>query len=72
VLNPTNSFVCWLSMAIRLLVNSAMTLGNSRGDLIAANLWLDSINVHMGLPHFQQLRLISVHLCGVCKYISLS
>jgi hypothetical protein len=29
-------------MAARLLVNSAMTLGNSKGDLIVASLWANS------------------------------
>jgi len=38
ILNSANSVECFRNMAIRLLVNSAMTLGNSRGDLIIASL----------------------------------
>lgn len=38
ILNSASSVECFRNMAIRLLVNSAMTLGNSRGDLIVASL----------------------------------
>jgi hypothetical protein len=38
VLNSAISFECFRNMAIRLLVNSALTLRNSTGDLIVASL----------------------------------
>src|SRR6185437_2749588 len=38
VLNSAISVECFRNMVIRLLVNSAMTLGNSTGDLIVASL----------------------------------
>jgi hypothetical protein len=37
-LNSASSFECFRNMALRLLVNSAVTLRNSAGDLIAASL----------------------------------
>jgi hypothetical protein len=38
ILSPAISVECFRNMALRLLVNSAVTLKNSRGDLTAASL----------------------------------
>jgi hypothetical protein len=42
ILNSVISFEYFPNMAIRLPVNSAITLRTSKGDLIVANLWLNS------------------------------
>jgi hypothetical protein len=42
ILDSAISIECFRNMALRLLVNSAVTLRNSTGDLIVVSLWANS------------------------------